>query len=135
MKTVAIVECDTAMAHFLEEVCRTSGYEIVGCACDAPAAIAMIEKKRPDCLLLGFNLGKNGNGLDVIASIKERHPSIFTVMITAWDINDIASKIGNAQPDRIMRKPVHMHTLVKVLAGAEGLASTPVAYARNMAGR
>jgi hypothetical protein len=40
-------------------------------------------------------------------------------MITAWDINDIASRIHGAQPDRILRKPVHADTLISVLSAAE----------------
>jgi DNA-binding NarL/FixJ family response regulator len=116
---VAIVEDDAVLAHLLEEVCRTSGYEIVGRAREGGSAVSMVDHERPDCLLLGYDLGSDLNGLEVIERVKRRHPSIFTVMITAWDINDIASRIDRSPPDRILRKPVHTETLVKVLAGAE----------------
>jgi len=119
MKTVAIVEHDAIMSLLLAEICRTSGYRIVGRASEPEAAMAMIERERPDYLLLEFNLGAQGNGLELLERVKQRCPATFTIMITGWDINDIASRIHGAQPDRILRKPVHTDTLVRVMAGAE----------------
>jgi DNA-binding NarL/FixJ family response regulator len=118
MRTVAIVETDPIMALLLREICRTAGYEVVGSARDAYSAKSMIERARPDFLLLEFRLGESGNGLDLIERVEQSCPWLFTIMITAWDINDIAGRMHGVQPDRIMRKPVHADTLIKVMAGA-----------------
>jgi DNA-binding response OmpR family regulator len=120
MKTVAIVEGDAMMATLLEEVCRTAGYDVVGWSRDAHSAVQMLNRERPDYLILEFDVGDQCNGLDLIAWARTRCPALFTIMITAWDINDIATMIHGAQPDRLLRKPVHIDTLVKVMAGADG---------------
>lgn len=115
MKTVAIVEDDILMALLLEEICRNAGYRIVGQAKDVRSALPMLERESPDILLLDFKLGGERNGLDLIDRVKRPCPDMFTIMITAWDINDIASRIEGAQPDRILRKPVHPATLTKIM--------------------
>ena len=48
-------------------------------------------------------------------------------MITAWDVNDIAGRMGAIQPDRILRKPIHTGTLVTLLNGAGRRPGFPAA--------
>lgn len=110
---VAIVEPDPTMACLLAEACRTSGYEVVDCGREAYARI--IELARPDFLLLEFDLGEQGNGLDLIERVSGRVSSPFTIMITAWDINEIAGRIHGFQPDRILRKPVQIATIMNIM--------------------
>jgi DNA-binding NarL/FixJ family response regulator len=125
MKTVAIVEHDAIMSLLLAEICQTAGYRVVGRSRDADSAMSMIEREQPDYLLFEFSLGDQGNGLDLLERAKRQCPAMFAIMITAWDINDIASRIHGAQPDRILRKPVHAGTLISVLSAAEEQRSEP----------
>jgi DNA-binding NarL/FixJ family response regulator len=106
------------MALLLEEICRAAGYALGGTASTAAAAVLAIERERPDCLLLDFRLAGERDGLDLLEHARRVQPSLFIVMITAWDINDIADRMGAVQPDRILRKPVHADTLVRILDGA-----------------
>lgn len=115
---IAIIEDDTVMAWLLEEVCRASGHQIVGTAPAAGSALPLIERERPDCLLLDYMLDGERDGLELLGQAKRILPSLFSVMITAWDVNDIAGRIGTAQPDRILRKPIHTDTLMTILNGA-----------------
>jgi len=115
---VAIVEDDAVMALLLEEICRAAGYALVGTASTAASGVLAIERERPDCLLLDFRLAGERDGLDLLEHARHVQPSLFIVMITAWDINDIAGRMGAVQPDRILRKPVHADTLVRILDGA-----------------
>ena len=115
---IGIVEDDTVMAWLLEEVCRTSGHQIVGTAPAAGEAIPLLERERPDCLLLDYMLDGDRDGLELLRQAKGILPSLFTIMITAWDVNDIAGRMGVIQPDRILRKPIHTDTLVTILNGA-----------------
>ena len=115
---VAIVEDDGTMAYLLDEVCRTAGYEVVGRAASASDALEMLREQSPDYLILDFNLDGQRNGLEVLTAAKKQEPGLFSILITAWDINDIASRIGYAQPDRILRKPVMPQLLVELLKSA-----------------
>ena len=116
---IGIVEDDSVMAWLLEEACQASGHKIVGVAAVASAAIPLVKRKRPDCLLLDYKLDGEHDGLEVLEQVKRIRPSLFTVMITAWDVNEIADRLGTVQPDRILRKPIHIETLLSILEQAE----------------
>ena len=115
MKKVAIVEDDPIMSLLLEEVCKAAGYQVVGSLAAAHRALPMLERECPDYLLIDFKLSGRGTGLDLIEQVKQRWPTMATIMITGWDINDIARQMHAAQPDRILRKPIQPDTLVSVM--------------------
>jgi CheY-like chemotaxis protein len=112
---IAIVEDDAVMALLLEEVCRIGRHEVVGVALKARSALSLIERHRPDCLLLDFSLDGEIDGLELLERAVQIHRRLFSVMITAWDINDIAHRISAAQPDRLLRKPLLTETLIAIL--------------------
>lgn len=115
--TVAIVEGDEQMSYLLSEICRTAGYEVTGRAATAGPAIELINQRCPDCLILDFGLGGRRNGLELLIEARGIRPDIFSILVTAWDINDIAARIDLdvARPDRILRKPVHPRVLIELL--------------------
>lgn len=115
---IAIVEDDSLLAFMLDESCKSCGFDVVGCERDAEGALELIEREKPDLLLLDFALEGDSNGLELIAEIRSRSIDVFIILVTAWDINDIASRMSEAQPDRILRKPVAPHVLQEVIEHA-----------------
>ena len=113
--SVAIVEDDGTLAFMMDEMCRSAGLNVVGCVGNADDAVALVERERPDILLLDFNIDGDRNGLELIGEVKNIHPQMRTVLVTGWDINDIASRMEGTQPDRILRKPVLPHVLMEVV--------------------
>ncbi|QZD90633.1 response regulator [Qipengyuania aurantiaca] len=113
--TVVIVEDDPTLSFMMGEMCRSAGFPVVGSAPSADEAIRLVDRERPDFLILDFNLEGDRNGLELISEAKEHYPSLSTILVTAWDINDIASRMEGDQPDRILRKPVLPHVLVEVI--------------------
>jgi DNA-binding NarL/FixJ family response regulator len=133
---VAIVEDDAVMAMLLEEVCRIGRHEVVGVARQARSAVALVERHRPDCLLLDFSLDGEIDGVELLEQAVRIHPPLFSVMITAWDINDIAGRITAARPDRLLRKPLRTETLIGILEGhRQALARAPVGRIQPLAVR
>jgi CheY-like chemotaxis protein len=122
---IAIVEDDAVMALLLEEVCRIGRHEVVGVALKARSAISVIERHRPDCLLLDFSLDGEIDGLQLLERAVQIHRPLFSVMITAWDINDIAHRITAAQPDRLLRKPLRTETLIGILERQRQVLENP----------
>jgi len=114
-RRLAIVEDDVTMAMFLEEVCHMAGWAHAGTACSMAGGLKILADQRPDCLVVDYKLDGEATGIDLIAAAKGRYPALFTILLTAWDINDIATVIRGNQPDRILRKPVMAKTLVDVL--------------------
>lgn len=120
---VVIAEDDTVLAFMMDELCRSAGYDVVGCGSTAAETIALVDRHNPDIVILDFNLKGDRNGLEVITEIRAGHPLIKTLLVTGWDINDIASRMNVDQPDRILRKPVLPQTLLSVMEQA--LATSP----------
>jgi DNA-binding NarL/FixJ family response regulator len=56
--------------------------EVCGEAEDVPGALALLESTRPDLAIIDISL-KNGNGLELIRRIKDRHD---TVRILVWSM-------------------------------------------------
>lgn len=114
-RRVLIVEDDVIMAMFLEEVCKLAGVEHVGTARNVERALELAEQHRPHCVILDYRLEGRLTGLDLIAALRKQQAALFTVLITAWDINAIAGLIQRHRPDRVLRKPVATRTLLDVM--------------------
>jgi DNA-binding NarL/FixJ family response regulator len=112
---VVIAEDDGMMAMLLGEVCVAAELECVGVASSVSEGLQIMSDKGADYLIVDFNLSGERTGLDLVEEAKRQHPDLFTIMITAWDINDIAGKIDRQQPDRILRKPVSPNMLIDLL--------------------
>ena len=112
---IAIVEDDGTLAFMLDEMCKSAGYEVVGCVGNAADALTLADREKPDVAILDFNLDGGLNGLELIGELKKDHPETGTILVTGWDINDIASRMEGVQPDRILRKPVSPHVLTEVI--------------------
>ena len=112
------------MAMLLGEICAAAELECVGIASSAGEGIEMVATHEPDYLIVDFNLSGQRNGLELVEEAKRHHPNLFTIMITAWDINDIAGKIYLQQPDRILRKPVTPHVLIDLLRKVESKSAS-----------
>lgn len=112
---IAIIEDDGVLAFMMDESCKSAGYEVVGCATTGAQALELIRKSQPSILILDFNLDGDQNGLELIGEVKQINPDIKSILVTGWDINDIASRVDATQPDRILRKPVKPHVLLEVI--------------------
>lgn len=128
-RKVLIVEDDVIMAMFLEEVCKLAGVDHVGTAGNVEVALELAMKHQPECVILDYRLDGDRTGLDLIAALRKQQAEVFTVLITAWDINAIAGLIQRQRPDCILRKPVAMRTLLEVINSIPGRGSVPGAPA------
>lgn len=113
---VGIVEDDVTLAFMMEEMCKSAGLHVVGCAGNADDALTLVARERPGLLILDFNLEGDRNGLELIGEAKEIAPDMRTILVTGWDINDIEARMEGVQPDHILRKPVLPHALLDVVA-------------------
>lgn len=114
---VIVVDDDPINAMLLAEICNAAAWEVSGCASCTVDAIEMVRQCKPRCLIVDYKLDGDRTGLDLIADVKAHSPDLFTIMVTGWDINDIASQIDGPQPDRILRKPIPPHILMDMLDG------------------
>ena len=118
--SVAVVDQDPTNCLLLKEICQAGAWEVAGCAHDVAEGAALIARTRPDCLITEYKFAGPVSGLELIAGAKRVLPQLFTVMLTAWDINDVAAHVTAHQPDRILRKPVPPHVLMELLDSISG---------------
>lgn len=118
--SIAVVDRDPTNCMLLREVCQAGGWSVAGCAHDVHEGAALLARTRPDCLITDYKFEGHATGLDLLARVKPLLPELFTVMLTGWDINDVAAHVTAHQPDRILRKPVPPHALMNLLEGVYG---------------
>ena len=118
--SVAVVDRDQTNCMLLREICTAGSWSFAGCAHDVKEGMALLARMRPNCLITDYKFDGAGSGLDLIVQAKRLLPDLFTVMLTGWDINDVAAHVTEFQPDRILRKPVPPHILMDLLEGLHG---------------
>ena len=117
---VAVVDRDTTNCMLLREICQASAWRVAGCAESVEEGLALVVRTRPACLITEYKFDGAETGLDLIARAKRAVPGLITVLLTAWDINDVAAHVARHPPDRILRKPVPPHMLMDLLESVHG---------------
>jgi DNA-binding NarL/FixJ family response regulator len=86
MRRVRIVLCDDhelvrrGVASLLEDV---PGYEVVGEAADADAAVRVVEEVRPDVVVMDVRLTSR-SGIEACREIRSAHPETRVLMLTSY---------------------------------------------------
>ena len=83
----------------------------------AEVALKAIDKRPPDLVLLDIGL-PGMSGVEALEIIKERHPEVIVVMITAYeDVPTVVSSMKNGAYEYVV-KPVQMDALLVILRNA-----------------
>jgi DNA-binding NtrC family response regulator len=91
-------------------------YQVEGFA-SAETALAAMGKNPPDLMLLDIGL-PGMSGLEALAKVKEHHPHVLVIMITAYeDIDTVVSAMKLGAHDYVV-KPIHMDGLEVTIANA-----------------
>ncbi|MEO1969362.1 MAG: response regulator [Sphingomonadaceae bacterium] len=114
-RNVIVVDDDPINAMLLTEICNAADWNVSGCASSSREAMAMLRQSDPCCMIIDYKLDGEKTGLDLNYEVKRARPGLFTIMVTGWDINDIAAHIDGPQPDRILRKPIPANILMDLL--------------------
>lgn len=80
--SVLVVDDDTLMREVLKAILRDEGFAVAGEARDGQAAIAQVERLRPQAVCLDVNM-PGISGLDTLKVLRERFPDTRVIMITA----------------------------------------------------
>ena len=69
---ILVVEDDAVTATHLEGTLIDAGYEVLGPAATASAALEVAERSRPDLALIDMDLGEGSNGIDLARVLVRR---------------------------------------------------------------
>lgn len=97
---------------------RTNGFEICGEAQSAETALAMIGEQRPDVAILDVNM-PGMNGVDLNRMIKQRYPTVQTIMLSSYDDYDyVRDCLKNGAVDYLLKHRLDKETLLAMLEKA-----------------
>lgn len=89
-KKILIVDDQNGIRILLVELFSNEGYEMFQAA-NGKAALEVVEQEVPDLVLLDMKI-PGMDGLEILRHIKETHPQINVIMMTAYGELDIIQK-------------------------------------------
>ncbi len=100
-----IVEDEAILAAELAQRIRKQGWEVVGTADNADAAIALAVQTRPDVVLMDIHIRGERDGIDTAVALWHRH-GIGSVFLTAYADEPTLARARSAEPLGYLVKPV-----------------------------
>ena len=103
-KTILIVEDEQIPALDLRETLLTLGYDVAGIAPTGEKAIAMVDEKVPDLILMDINLSGGISGIAAAETILSRH-SVPIIYATAYADPELVERAKKTRPYGYVVKP------------------------------
>lgn len=110
IKTVMIIEDDGDIRKYINELLLDQGYSIIE-ASDGVRALDLVEKKRPDLIILDLGL-PNLSGETVLTDVRKKYSDLPVIILTGKDsVTDIV-KGFNLGADDYLTKPFKGEELI-----------------------
>lgn len=127
---LVIVENDELLRTLMEEMVASLGHEVVGHANNAFAAVAEVEEKHPDTVLMDIKLDGAGDGIDAAFAIKNRM-GIRSLFITATADRATRERSALADPIGFLEKPIGLNELAVALMRVDASSAPHVVTPRD----
>lgn len=102
--SILIVEDNSFISEDIANYILESGHEVSGQAYDYEEAIELLDKKKPDLILLDVDLNSDKSGIDIANYIKKTNPRPF-LFITSFSDSATLQKINQTEPYGYILKP------------------------------
>jgi CheY-like chemotaxis protein len=102
-KRILVVDDDPDIRQVLQDRLESYGY-LVETAADGCAALKKLERRTPSGIFLDIRM-PGMDGLKVLAQIRNRHPSVPVVIVTAASARECASSAISAGAQAYLLKP------------------------------
>lgn len=124
---ILVVDDDGAVQVSLALLLKQSGFDAI--CCDGPAqALALLARETFDLVLqdMNFSLQTSGaEGLDLLAAIRQQHPTLPVLLMTAWGSIALAVAGIKAGAANFFTKPWDNAQLVELVRATLELAGAP----------
>jgi len=98
---------------------QAHGFDLCGEAKNGLEALELIERDTPDIAFIDINMPYM-NGMDLAAKIKEKHPSVFVLLVTGHSEFEYARQALKIGVDDYILKPFDEEELIVALAKIKG---------------
>jgi DNA-binding LytR/AlgR family response regulator len=125
MVSILIVEDELIISRDMYGMLTRMGYEVIGDAMDYDEAIAILEERIPDLILLDINLNGKRDGIDLATEINRKYdvPFIFT---TSHSDPATLQRAGETNPINYLVKPFKQEQLFTAIQlGLQKVAAAP----------
>ena len=107
--------------------------EVVGIAADGFEALSMLEKQKPDVILMDIRM-PNMNGVIATQEVKRRHPEVKVLILTTFDDSDYILNAINNGASGYLLKDTSSSALIDAIRNAyAGDTILPAKIARRIA--
>lgn len=83
MKTILVVDDEANIRQLYADELADAGFRVLTAA-SWDEAREQLERERPDLVTLDIRLGDGPSGIEALRQIKERHPGLPVVLVTAY---------------------------------------------------
>jgi DNA-binding response OmpR family regulator len=111
LSQVLVVEDDKALQLLLHTALERSGYKVTLAGCTT-TAIEVIHARPPDVVLLDLML-PDGDGLELVTTIKACHPSCVVIVVSALDAESKRVEAFQLGADDYVTKPFSVRELIE----------------------
>lgn len=108
--SILIVDDESTICELTADIFRKRGFNALTAA-NASDAIELVEKARPDVVLLDYVM-PGMNGFDALSVIKKRFPDVSVVILTGRGSEEIAVELMKAGASDYILKPFLSHDLL-----------------------
>lgn len=106
MEQILIVEDEALISEYLSDVLVDLGYEVEACCSNAKEALGLVERVRPDLVLLDINLKGSMDGIEVARRLRSDHDLPF-LYITAQSDQATVERARDTDPLGYLIKPIN----------------------------
>ncbi|MBV8471456.1 MAG: EAL domain-containing protein [Burkholderiaceae bacterium] len=105
-----IVEDESIVALDLRDNLETLGFSVVGVAASQASALRLVQRERPDLVLMDINLGRGGDGIQTAAVMREL-VDVPVVYLTAYAESEMLRRASATVPYGYLLKPFELREL------------------------
>lgn len=120
---ILIVEDEIIIAEDMHQLLLSLGYEVLGIAHKYSVAVSLLEKIKPDIILLDITLGGSKTGIDLAHHINENYQIPFVFLTSHADAATV-KKAKEVRPRAYLVKPFNKEDIYTTLEVALTLTDT-----------
>ena len=114
MKIMIVDDSEVLCERLTQLIGEIAGAEVVGYARGTGEAMEKVDILNPDVVILDIRLA-DGNGINVLAQIKNAHPGIYVLMFTNYPYLLYREKCFSAGADYFFCKSTEFEKLIEVI--------------------
>jgi len=114
MKKIIVVDDSAVLRTTIQNALNNAGFEVIGTTAGSAGLFEMIAGKKPDLLLLDMFF-PDESGMDILREVKEKHPDLKVLVITAVNRAALNKEIRSAGANDILHKPFDLDDLITAI--------------------